>query len=132
VSGGRPERVHAIRQSQGVPERRKEIEGVTSAAGNSGPHVVALGGRWQTARPQQRAHVFEGDLADQILDRIASNNELTAIAVDVAQFGFGDDNPLQTCLSAGHVDLGLHHNGHEGHEGQNLNGHLCVHGVLSG
>ena len=65
--------------------------------------VVAFGARRQAARPQQGARVFERDLAGQVLDLVPPNDELTAIAVDVAQFGFGDDNTFQTGLLSGHT-----------------------------
>jgi hypothetical protein len=44
-------------------------------------------------------------LASELGDVLAGNDEFAALAIDMAQHGFGGGNPVQTDLALGELDV---------------------------
>jgi len=57
------------------------------------------------AVPQPRGDALKARFCGELGDVLSGDDEFTALAIDVAQRGFSDGNPIQTDLALGELDV---------------------------
>src|SRR5206468_4190092 len=105
VPEGRSERVHPVRQVQCPSQRREKRKRLAPCGGKVSTHLLAFAVRGQPPEPQEGTDLFERYPADQVLDLVPADDELTAFTVDVAELRVGDDNAVQTAARTRHAYL---------------------------
>jgi hypothetical protein len=89
------QRIHAVRHPHGITcgrNQRKRAGACRPEALLPGPVAVCIR---QDSRPQERHGLFERHVTDETLDAMTADDELTALAIDVAQFGLRNHHAFQ-------------------------------------
>ena len=95
VPEGGPQRVHAIGQRQSVSKPGNQLESLSPGLSQARLPPLSFAALGKTTGPQERTDIFKRVAANQIFNERTAENELTALAVHVAQFGFRDDHAFQ-------------------------------------
>ena len=93
---------HAVRRRQQVRQPR---EGALARRAQARPDIGFAEGGLAGAVPEPGGDALEARLGGQAADMLAGDDQLAALAVDMAQHGFGRGNAVQPDLAFGEVDV---------------------------
>src|SRR5262245_44420731 len=93
---------HAARGRQEIGQAGKRT---LAGCAEAGANMRLVGDPAGGAAPQPRGHALETRLAGKAADEIARNDQLAALAINMAQHGFGSGYAVQTNLALGEVDV---------------------------
>ena len=92
----------AARNSQQV---RQPGEGAFAARAQGGAHGGLADRLAGAAAPQPRGHALEAGLAREVADPLAGDDQFAALAIDMAEHGFGGGNAIQADRGLGKLHV---------------------------
>jgi hypothetical protein len=93
---------HAARRRQQV---RQPGKGALACCAQIGADMGLVRHAPSGAAPKPRGDTLETRLAGEVADEVARDDQLAALAIDMAQHGFGGGHAVQTNLALGEVDV---------------------------